>query len=109
MIEVHTCTTGKGEVVELWVSGHAGFADEGEDIVCAGVSALVETALIGLRKVARQKPLESERKKGHVWIRVEPGDPQAWEKAQAILQTTLLGLKDIQKDYPAFIRISEGD
>lgn len=32
------------ETYELWIDGHAGFAPTGEDIVCAGVTAL-EVAL----------------------------------------------------------------
>lgn len=110
MIEVHCCKRTGGEIVEFWVEGHAGYADPGEDIVCAGVSALAETALIGLKKVARAA-MESRRAEGLVWVRLAepPRSAESWSRAQAILQTTLLGLKDIQKDYPAYIRVTEGD
>ena len=110
MIRVHCCKRPGGEIVEFWVEGHAGYADPGEDIVCAGVSALAVTALIGLKKVARAA-MESERREGHVWVKLQepPKSPESWTRAQAILQTTLLGLKDIQKDHPAYIRVTEGD
>lgn len=42
--------------VHLDVSGHAGHAAYGEDIVCAAVSAIVQTALLGLEAVASEHP-----------------------------------------------------
>ncbi|MDE7389525.1 MAG: ribosomal-processing cysteine protease Prp [Lachnospiraceae bacterium] len=39
MTEVNFYTTGKGELLGFHVSGHSGFAEEGEDIVCAAVSS----------------------------------------------------------------------
>lgn len=109
MIEVHCCKSGNGEISEFWVEGHAGWGEPGEDIVCAGVSALAETALLALQKIAKAA-MESEQREGHVWCRLlEPKSPESWSKAQTILQSTLLGLKDIQKDYPAYIRVTEGD
>lgn len=38
------------EIVELWVTGHAEYKKKGEDIVCAAVSAVVQTAIEGLKK-----------------------------------------------------------
>ena len=43
----------KGEnsdiLVGFIIKGHAGFADHGEDIVCAGASAIAQSALLGLQ------------------------------------------------------------
>lgn len=94
-------------VEELRVTGHAGFAAHGQDIVCAAVSALVQTALMGLEKVAGQ-PFEAEVSEGNVRCRLKQGAPEANAKAQPILETTVLGLQDIANSYPKFVRFTEG-
>jgi uncharacterized protein YsxB (DUF464 family) len=38
------------------VKGHAGYAPHGQDIVCAAVSAILQTAVLGLESVARTYP-----------------------------------------------------
>jgi uncharacterized protein len=94
-------------VAEFRVTGHAGYASHGEDIVCAAVSALVQTALLGLSDVAGQ-PFQAEVSEGDAWCRLQPGTPDQQVRAQAILETMVLGLKDIAKNYPKFARLVEG-
>lgn len=38
------------------IDGHAGYAEYGNDIVCAAVSAILQTAQLGLIKLAQQFP-----------------------------------------------------
>lgn len=97
-----------GSIVEVRVSGHTGYADAGEDIVCAGVSALAVTALIGMTRVARH-PHEGKATAGRMYCKVLPGGtPDSAARAQAILETVVLGLQDIAKDYPDYVRFTEG-
>ena len=42
-----------GQVTKLVVSGHAGSAPHGKDIICAAVSALVQTYLFSLQRLLR--------------------------------------------------------
>lgn len=90
-------------VAGLTVEGHAGYADKGEDIVCAGVSALAETAVIGLRQVAGIKPAVT-RQDGYLDVRLPTGlSGQAAAAAETILRTTIAGLRDIAKSYPEYV------
>lgn len=107
MIRVRIRRSDDGSIEGFRVTGHAGFRPSGEDIVCAGVSALVETALLGLEHVAGQ-PHHAELADGKVDCRLLPGEPAARERAQVILETLVLGLKDIEQDYKRFVRIDEG-
>jgi uncharacterized protein len=108
MTKVQVRRAPDGTITELRVTGHAGYADPGEDIVCAGVSALVGTALIGLEKVAKQ-PFEAAEGPGLTHCKLCPGGtPESAATAQTILETTVLGLKDIAKDYPKYVRVTEG-
>lgn len=38
------------------VKGHAGYAPHGRDIVCAAVSAILQTAVLGLESIAETYP-----------------------------------------------------
>lgn len=108
MTEVQVRRAADGTVSEITVSGHTGFAQEGEDIVCAGVTALVVTCLIGLKRVA-QHPHDGKASSGRMYCRLKPGGtPESAGKAQTILETTVLGLKDLARDYQNFVRVTEG-
>ena len=42
------------------VKGHADYAPYGEDIICSAVSAIVQTAQMGLERLAEDYPLNIE-------------------------------------------------
>ena len=108
MIKVQVRRGPGDSVLEVRVEGHAGFAEPGEDIVCAAATALVVTALIGLKRVA-QHPHEGKASSGKAYCKLLPGGTdESAMKAQAILQTTVLGLQDIAQDYQDYIRVTEG-
>jgi uncharacterized protein YsxB (DUF464 family) len=46
---------GSGDLT-IDVKGHAGYAPHGQDIVCAAVSAIVQTAVLGLESIAAGYP-----------------------------------------------------
>lgn len=46
----------EGDTHTLTITGHAGAAPKGQDIVCAWVSAVYQTALLGLEAVANKHP-----------------------------------------------------
>lgn len=50
MIDITLKARDNGELSSCKVSGHAGYAKKGEDIVCAAVSVLVRTAVLQLQE-----------------------------------------------------------
>lgn len=40
----------------IFIVGHADYAEEGKDIVCASVSTIYQMAIMGLRALAEQYP-----------------------------------------------------
>lgn len=111
MIKVQFHLNDDGLVRGFQIKGHAGYADHGYDIVCAAVSALAQTAILGLTKVAGL-PARLESRDGFLECRLD--DPvgidrqavvRAEDRAQAILQTLILGLTDIQKEYGQYLSI----
>lgn len=97
-----------GEIYGFEVMGHAPrLGDLGDNIVCAGVSALAQAALLGLQEFADQY-VTAEVRPGY--LRAEVG-LTGWDEAprvQAILRTLDLGLMGIERMYPGTLTIRYG-
>ncbi len=85
---------------QVRVKGHAG-GKSGKDIVCSAVSAVTQTALVGLLHYGAGK-VQWEMKKGTLFIEIKNTGPEF----SVILNTMYLGLSQIQKEHPAKVRIS---
>lgn len=46
----------KSGLVSIKVEGHANYDEHGKDIVCSAVSAITQTALLGLLAIAESYP-----------------------------------------------------
>jgi len=88
----------QGRIREFELSGHAGYADPGQDIVCAGVSALGIAACNGLEHFLSVIPKVQEAE-GHLTCELIGIPEQELEKAQWILQTMTLGIEQIHSTY----------
>ena len=86
-----------GEYLGFDCLGHAGYADEGEDIVCAGISALVINTInsIGL---FTDEPCETDADEDNGEIRLRFTSP-AGHDAGLLMQSLVLGLQGIQNTY----------
>ncbi|GEM_PF-421999 len=87
----------------LTIKGHAGFFP-GNDIVCAGVSALVNTLGLRVRKEAGSGALAG------FYVRLNSGDSTVWYCGEnrilnEIFQTIADGLQGIAENYPDYIKI----
>ncbi|WP_338824958.1 hypothetical protein MHOCP_05220 [Moorella humiferrea] len=94
-----------GSLFGLTVTGHAGFRPKGEDIVCAAVSALAQTAVLSLREQLEEEPVVTLRE-GFLECRLAQGlSPAGRKKAQIILKTIAAGLRAIAEDYGDYVAI----
>lgn len=103
MIKINIVRNKLGYIEGFCVLGHANTAPHGHDIVCAGVSALTQTAVIGLeRYLGHQVSLDIADGKLIVTLKDNPDDLTG-----AILETMVLGLREIAKLNPANVQIVE--
>jgi len=92
--------------------GHAGAAPEGQDIVCAAVSAIVQTAIFGLHEVAGfTMDCTLSPDTGRVVRRLPEGlreqSERAYHDAQVILATMIVGLRSVASEHSEYVSISE--
>ena len=93
-----------GAPVGVTVSGHAGMGEYGEDLVCAAVSAVVQTAILGITEVCHiPAGVSIEEGKTHC-ILTSDATKEQLEKAVIVFDTMLTGLKSIQASYPKTLK-----
>ena len=98
----------QGAITRFEITGHAGFADRGEDIVCAAVSALGQAAILGLEEVLDLIPEVDLDEDGRLICRLPRHVPaERREAAQAILETARVGITAIANDYGDYVRVEE--
>ena len=89
--------TRQGEYRELECRGHAGYADKGEDIVCAGISALVINTVNSLgRFTEEQFTVDASEEEGRIALRLK--EP-AGHDGGLLIKSLILGLEEIQHTY----------
>ncbi len=92
--------------------GHALSAPEGKDIVCAAVSAIVQTAIFGLHEVAgltmecTMEP-DTDRITRHLPEDVRRRNGKAYTQAQAILAAMVVGLASVAEAHNDYVTINE--
>ena len=96
----------RGTPVGFELTGHADQGAYGEDIVCAGISAITETALLGITDVLKLDAAAAAED-GHV--RCELSRDIAGEdlaKAAIVFNTMIAGLTSLQQAYPKSLKFS---
>ncbi len=103
MIKIEIVRDVDQAIVEFKVTGHANTAPHGQDIVCAGISALTQTAVLGLERQLKRK-VHIEIAHGKLKMNLLD-NPDAL--TDAILETMLIGLTEIGNINPKSVRILE--
>ncbi len=85
------------------ISGHAGFAESGKDIICAAVSSAAYMAANTITDVICANA-DAAEKQGEMVLTLNESD----ERAQAVLKGLELHLTELSKQYPENIKIIYG-
>lgn len=88
-------------------SGHTGFAEYGEDIVCAALSSIVQTAGLGLLYVATTNAtIVQKDEEGYFKMSLPNNlDKETLNNSQIILQTMMCGILELRNEYSDFINL----
>ena len=86
-----------GEYSGFSCSGHAGYAEEGFDIICAAVSVLTVNTINSIEVLTKTVPIvEFDEKAGYIHCSFED---DITEQPALLLDAMLLGLSQIKKQY----------
>ena len=102
MILVRFLSESTGDIVGFVMEGHAGYADQGEDIVCAAVSSaayMTANTITEIMKADTEVAVED----GMMFVRVAAGDANRCRELFAGLKLHLMGLEE---QYPNRIQVN---
>ena len=85
----------------ITIEGHAGYAEPGKDIVCAGVTALTQTLIRSMQGLTRDE----------IKYEVSPGRADIHygnlsEEGKLLIDSFFLGICSIEQDFPQYIMIT---
>lgn len=90
--------------VSLKVSGHSSQADKGNDIVCAAVSALIQTFAGGVESELKAA-LSGNLEAGNCNIRVQSAESMCQE-LKAVYKVFKFGFRKIAESYPEQVKLN---
>lgn len=92
-------------VVGFRVQGHAGFAVEGQDIVCAAVSVLAYNTINSCERFANVSL--DVRDQGDALTCRLPAHPS--ESVRLLINSLFYGIEQVGEQYPEFVRMQSMD
>ena len=101
MTEVNFYTGSRGELLGFHVSGHSGYAEEGEDIVCAAISSAVLMTMNTVTDILGVKA-EVSAADGDAVMKILSKDAEA---CKSVLRGLKLHLLDLEKQYSDFLKV----
>ncbi len=84
----------------ITIEGHAGYAPQGQDIVCAAVSTLAQTLIASIEELT-EDAIQYDISPG--WVEITHGDLSA--NAQLLIDSFFVGVEMIADNYPNNVEI----
>ena len=103
MIRVSFTVTPDQKITSFKMTGHAESGPDGQDIVCAAVSALTITTVNGLERVLKKEATVTQDVANGGYLEVTYIDQG--QDAQLILRVFTSGLMDLQERYGEFLEV----
>ena len=98
MTQITFYKTATGEYQRFTCDGHAGYANHGEDIVCASISVLVINTINSLEQIAGEEiRVETDEDSGT--IQCSFMNQPLKETSKVLMDSLMLGLTQIAKQY----------
>lgn len=107
MIRVIITRKRDGSIDSFSVKGHANYAKHGEDIVCAGVSA-VTVGVVNAIEALTGVIMDSRMKDGFLSSGVpQLKDERTSEQVQLLLESMIVSLRSIEDSYGSYLQIQD--
>ncbi len=99
-----------GRTVGFLSTGHAGYGEAGEDIVCSAISALTQTCYLGLTKIVGfsegdELAVSIDEKQGMSCVLAGDTRGEQLDKAELLFLTMEAGLTSIMEAYRKSLKI----
>ena len=103
MVEIEIKKSNSNQIERITMCGHADYDVHGQDIVCAGASAVVFGSTNALFELTEGKvSVEQDPNGGYFKIDILEFD----ERAELILNSMIISLQTIEESYQEYIKLS---
>ena len=99
--------TDEDSITGFSLSGHSGYAEAGQDIVCAAITAIVTMAEATINDVCGAKAKVRVKEEDARITLTLPTSCDEEESVQAVLAGMMLTLCGMRDDYPDYIEVLE--
>ena len=96
-----------GRITGFSVSGHSGYAEAGQDIVCAAVSAIVRMAEATINDVCGAKAKVRIKEEDARITLILPTSCDEEEAVQAVLSGMMITLISLREEFEDYIEVLE--
>jgi hypothetical protein len=103
LVEIRISRDSRDRLSSFFASGHAGWAEHGQDVVCAALSTALQSAWLGLAEVAKVT-VEGERDDGTLRLSW-PAAVRDDAAVRAIVLTAAKTVETIARQYPETARV----
>lgn len=86
------------------VIGHANYGPRGQDIVCAGISALTQALVESVKTESEEIQVICDESAAHVTVFIPSNPP---ERIKAFEDCFFIGVRMIAEEFPEHVRVSE--
>lgn len=95
--------------ISLIVSGHTGYGEYGQDILCASISSIACSGVLGITKVLKIKAdVVKKDDEGYLKILMPSNlDKEKLQLSNIIFETMNVSFKDLMKGYNKYIKLEE--
>lgn len=96
-----------GDIESITISGHAGFANPGEDIVCAAVSGISFGMINSIDMLLGVELPAEQGKDGFLRCTVPSLESAVHEKVQLLLDGMVASLQSVAIEYGKFVKVDD--
>ncbi|MGB4269928.1 MAG: ribosomal-processing cysteine protease Prp [Spirochaetota bacterium] len=95
-----------GSIFAVSISGHSGQASKGNDIVCAGVSALSQSVALALEYYEIAHSISQQEGLLEFSVNLDTLNNDKKIRCESLASVFILGINEIRKQYPEFVNVS---
>lgn len=107
MIHVQIERTIDGKISSFTMEGHAGFAEHGKDLVCAGASAVAFGSVNAIMALTGVEPEIEQSESGFLQcLFPECSSKETSGQVQLLLEAMVVSLQTIERDYQKYIKVT---
>ena len=102
-----TISKKNNKIFEVECDGHTNYGEKGEDIVCASLSSIVQTAVLGLLVIVMiELDMKRDDEQGYLKFTLPENLSETQDiQACAILDTMLCGISDLYESFSDYIEL----